>query len=194
MLTNCDILCISDICWDEHWSVEQQFMSRLSQCNRVLYIERPVSILTPFKRFGFHHAIRQVSHWIRGGVRKKSENLYVASPPPVLPLRYLDVINAINGCIYGRWIERLSYKLGFTSPILWVFEPSAARVVSRIKHSLLIYHCLDSWTGSSAWWNSNSAIEKQERRLMNMSEIVFAVSRSLTEEKSKYNWNQQRLY
>jgi hypothetical protein len=37
------IVCVSDLFWDEHWSSEQQLMSRLSKRCRVLYVERPVS-------------------------------------------------------------------------------------------------------------------------------------------------------
>ena len=44
-----DIVCVSSLDWDAHWTSKQQIMHRLAATNRILYIEEPATMLAPLK-------------------------------------------------------------------------------------------------------------------------------------------------
>ena len=91
--------------WDEHWSSEQQIMSRLAERCRVIYVERPVSILSSLTGVSDASIWRQWLSWLRGGLRQEGPNLTIVSPPPVLPLRYNAIVNRINAWLPGKFGE-----------------------------------------------------------------------------------------
>jgi hypothetical protein len=49
VLRGVDIVCVSSLDWDAHWTSKQQIMHRLAATNRVLYVEEPVTMLAPIK-------------------------------------------------------------------------------------------------------------------------------------------------
>ncbi len=189
MLAGHDIICISDLTWDAHWGTEQQFMSRLSRSNRVLFINEPKTRLTPFKNLGSKSPGGSEVRSGKRGVEERETRLYLASLPPVWPLRFSRLSNLRNTRRYVGFIKRWARELDFRSPILWIYEPSACGVSRYIDHSLLIYHCLDCWTGHKDWWNSDRAIERNENKLVAESDVVITVSRSLQERKVRLNPN-----
>lgn len=189
MLQNKDIICISDLAWDSHWSTEQQFMSRLCKANRVLYINQPNTWLTPMKkRFSMSAETTKKSSWVKNQ-EKRQDQLYIVSLPPVLPFRYSRLANVWNTRQYVRHIKRWVRELDLRSPILWIYEPSAYNVPKFVDHSLVIYHCLDCWTGHDDWWNSDKNIVRCEKHLVIQSDLVITVSESLYNEKLRLNAN-----
>jgi glycosyltransferase involved in cell wall biosynthesis len=179
------IVCISDLFWDEHWSSEQQLMSRFSEIWPVLYVERPVSVLSFFTSISDASVGRQFLRWLKGGTRTEGKNLHVLTPPPFLPFRYNPFINKINQRIRIASIKRAMKRIGIERPILWIYEPDAAESIGNLDDKLSIYHCADDWTASRQWWNSVKHVIAYEQSLINKATIVFAISRKLFEDKQK---------
>ena len=177
------IICISDLFWDEHWSSEQQLMSRLAKQWRVLYVERPVSVFSFFTGISDASVARQFLRWLRGGLRAEGDNLFVLTPPPFLPFRYYPIINTINQFVRTWSIKRAMKKLSLIHPLLWIYEPDAAYSVGRLDEVLSIYHCADDWTASHQWWNSTNQVRVLEEKLLRKATVVFATSRTLYEQK-----------
>jgi len=189
MLANRDIICISDLSWDAHWSTEQQFMSRLCKSNRVLYVNQPITWLTPMKGLFSTRAVTSKKPSNLKNPERRYDRLYVASLPPLLPFRYSRLANVWNTGQYVRHIKRWARELDLRSPILWIYEPSAYNIPKFIDHSFVIYHCLDCWTGHDDWWNSDNNIARCEKQLVIQSDLVITVSESLYHDKARLNPN-----
>jgi glycosyltransferase involved in cell wall biosynthesis len=177
------ILCISDLFWDEHWSSEQQLMSRFADSCRVLYVERPVSLFSFFTGVADASVSRQFRRWASGGLRQEGRNLYVLTPPPCLPFRYSPVINRINQAIRLGSIKRAMERLDICKPVLWIYEPDAGAAVGKFDEVLSIYHCADDWSASRQWWNPAKRVITREKDLIKKASVVFVTSRKLFDDK-----------
>ena len=139
-LENEDIVCISSVDWEPLWTRKQQVMSRLPRSNRILYVEPPISLLSPFK---------DPACWVkwkmwRQGLRKLNENIWLLSPPVSLPLGNIyPVINRINQWFIARSVRKAMRKLGFQQPILWTYLHNSAHLVGRLGEKLVVYDCVD---------------------------------------------------
>jgi glycosyltransferase involved in cell wall biosynthesis len=173
------IVCLSDLFWDEHWSSEQQIMSRLAEKCRVLYVERPVSILSSLTGVSDSSVVRQWLRWLRGGVRQESANLTLLSPAPVLPLRYNRVVNKINSWLLRRSVKRALRKGGFEAPVLWIYSPDAGRLVGTLGESYSVYYCADDWAASKQWWNDGHLVRARETELAAKVDLVVGTSTNI---------------
>ena len=80
-----------------------------------------------------------------GGLRRELPGLSVLSPPSV-PLPTLPFARALNAQLYARSIDRALASLGHREPpILWVYTPTVARYLPRLRRGALVYHCVDRW-------------------------------------------------
>jgi len=181
------IVCVSDLFWDEHWSSEQQLMSRLSKRCRVLYVERPVSPFSFFTKSSDAPTGRQIWRWLKGGIRAESSTLTILAPPPVLPFRFVRFVNAINEWIRLRSIKRALKKFGGRTPVLWIYAPEAGRLVGKSGESLSIYYCADDWAEWCQWWNRASDIRARENELGAKVNLVVGTSTKIVK-----RWNQTR--
>ena len=181
------IICVSDLFWDEHWSSEQQLMSRFAKRCRVLYVERPVSLLSFLTGASDSSIAHQLWRWLRGGIRVEGTNLFILTPPPFFPLRYHPVINRINQWIRLGSIGRATAKLGMKSPILWIYEPDAYPLVGKLNEVLSLYYCADDWSTSNQWWNRGEDIRRLETRLAASVDIVIGTSTRIAEKWTPIN-------
>jgi hypothetical protein len=178
---NPPIVCVSDLFWDEHWSSEQQLMSRLAADRQVLYVERPVSLLSFFTGCSDGSIGRQFWRWLRGGLRKERENLAILTPPPFLPLRYNRVVNKLNQWIRVLSIRRAMKRLNFEDPILWIYEPDAGGMVGALGEVFSLYYCADDWGASEQWWNNVDEIRARETELASKVDLVVGTATRIVE-------------
>jgi glycosyltransferase involved in cell wall biosynthesis len=179
------IVCVSDLQWDEHWSSEQQLMSRLADRCRVLYVERPVSLFSFFTGSSDASVGRQFWRSLKGKVRHESNTLAILTTAPVFPFRYVRIINKINEFIRLRSIRRAMTKLGVRNPVLWIYAPDAGRVVGKLEESVSLYYCADDWAASDQWWNRASDIRNRERELASSVDLVVGTSNKIV-----HKWTQ----
>ena len=78
---------------------------------------------------GGEHEVRAIA---RGTVRHVGRGLYVADPPPALPLRFERPFTVANQTLRGSFVARAARGLGFERPLLWIHDIDAARVVKRL--------------------------------------------------------------
>lgn len=170
------VVCLSDLNWDEHWSSEQQIMSRLSERCPVLYVERPVSILSFFTGVSDTSVLRQWTRWLGGGLRRERPNLTIVTPSPVLPFRYNRFVNRINMWLLRRSVKHAMKKAGIKSFALWVYSPDAGSVVGTLGESYSLYYCADDWAASGQWWNSSHNVRARERELASKADLIIGTS------------------
>ncbi|HXK32483.1 MAG TPA: glycosyltransferase [Dehalococcoidia bacterium] len=187
MIEGRDIVCMSFVVWDEHWGTPQQLMSRFAARNRVLYVEPPVSALSFFTGIRSPGAVwRQVRRWL-AGPRRLGGNLWVASPPPVLPLRSNVVVNRINAAIMRAWLARQATRLGFRDPVYWNAQPGMPGIARAVRPALTVYHCVDDFTAMPHWWNQARALASRERESCREAGVVICTARRLAETRRRYH-------
>jgi glycosyltransferase involved in cell wall biosynthesis len=179
------IVCVSDLFWDEHWCSEQQLMSRLAKRGRVLYVERPVSLFSFFTKSSDAPVGRQMLRWLIGGIRHESSTLTILTPPPVLPLRYVGIVNVVNEWVRLRSIKRALKRLGAKRPVLWIYSPDAGRLVGKAGEALSLYYCADDWAAWGQWWNSACAVRARENELGAKVDLIVGTSTTIVK-----RWNE----
>jgi glycosyltransferase involved in cell wall biosynthesis len=160
-------------------------MSRLADRCRVLYVERPVSLFSFLTGSSDTSVGRQFSRSLKEEVRHKSNTLAILTTYPVLPLRYIRIVNKINEFIRLRSIRRAMRKLGVGNSVLWVYAPDAGRIVGKLGESASMYYCADDWAASDQWWNRASDIRERESELASKVDLIVGTSNKIV-----HKWTQ----
>ncbi|MBL7199910.1 MAG: glycosyltransferase [Anaerolineae bacterium] len=185
------ILCFSSTDWDGIWGSRQQVMLRFARRGySVLFVERPAGpehlLRYPDLRW------RKLRRW-REGLRSVAGNLWIASLPLLLPGRYYSsAINRINQRLTIRWSSRYVSKLGFSSPILWLYNPEQGQLIGQFGERLSVYHCIDEFAAGTAG-RKRRVISALEAELLCRADIVFANSSLTYENKRLFNEHTYRI-
>lgn len=189
MIRDRDIVCMSFVTWDDHWSTSQQQMSRLARHNRIFFVDQPISPASYFTGIRRRDAVaRQFRRW-RQGYREVAKNVYAGSPPPILPLRNLKVVNLINAMILRRWLARQVRQLRLRDAIYWNFQPTLPGLGEAVAPSLSVYHCVDDFSGVPHWWNMSASVRAREAAACREADVVICTGRMLVEERRRFNPN-----
>ena len=181
MINGYDIICISTSDWKRPWGSRQQIMTRLSDKNRVLFVEYQASFLHLFKY------PKLFFRMFNAGMRKIKEDLIVYRPFLNLPFRYYSArINRLNQKFLLFQLRRLVKKLKFTNVILWIFEPTSCLLVGKFKEKISIYHCADSFVNEKKSLLRQKCIKSMEENLCDKCDVIFVSSQELLLEKSVF--------
>lgn len=178
MLRNQEILCLSNTHWECHPGCMQEIMSRLARTNKILYVNRPLTLVSPFSGNEEISGLRQI---VEAALRpyERKGNLCVATPPMILPLRYLRISETINSKILSLWLEKTVHRVKIRPSIVWTYLPESLRIVKRISRRLSLYHSVDDHSAANFWWNSQKTIRTREIELLKDVDLVIATSRNL---------------
>jgi len=158
-------------------------MSRLSENNRVLYIEAQLSILHILKN-GLG-GLKRIKQWLKG-LRSEGRGLYLYTPIPLLPFgNYFIFINHLNQLILGAILRRLARRLGFRKPLLWVYCINSAPLLKRMSEKLSIYYCIDDFPSEINIAKRMASMLFLENYALRKADIVFACTRTLAEQRKK---------
>jgi len=138
MLAGQDIIIISAVPFEDHWTSKQEISRVLAMKNRVLYVS---GIPRPYK----HDELVRAK--LGGSLREALPSLFVFTPPAArIPLDYtFKTFSNILQSITSRSVKRATTKLGFTKPIIWAFDFRARPYIGLFDEILSIYHCVDNW-------------------------------------------------
>lgn len=177
-----DIVCISSVDWEPIWTRKQQIMSRLDPSNRILYVEPPGTLISPFKDSSFWRKWRPWG-WFAGRPRP---NIYLFHPPVVIPFGNLySVVARVNQYWLAFWIRRAIRALGMRRPILWTYLPGTATLARLIEHKLLVYDCVDEH-GAYKGLVRETTVWALEKELLRLSDITFVTAPGLYERRKEY--------
>ena len=165
------------------WHNTQQVGVRLSDRNRVLFVERPLSV------FGLVKVPSYIWNLIRG-IRRKGPNLFVILPPKLLPSKTnLGLIGRINMFPVLALVRMAKRKIGLSNPILWVYDPEYVRLLGKLGERLSVYSCVDEISSFPQYRKKKKEIVEEEIRLIEKVDIVFCTSNTLAERKKRFNPN-----
>lgn len=182
-LENENIVCISSVDWDPLWTRKQQVMSRLPDTNTILYVEPPITLLSPFKDSGMW---AKWGSWFKG-IRKLNENIYLYSPPVILPFgNKYRLINRLNQWWISLFLQRVLRTLNLHNPIIWTYMPNTADLAWKLgQRKLLIYDCVDEHSEYTGLIDKTVMID-MENDLMSDCDIVFVTAEGLYRSKKDY--------
>jgi len=196
MITGHDILYISSIEWDFLWQSHQEIVRRLAAAgNRVLYIEN-TGVRSPGLKDTKRVASR-LSRWLKslrsGGVRHVAENIFVYSPL-VLPPFGRTWQRLLNRHVFLRQLRGIVRTLGMKDCLIWTYLPTDTAVEIIRAHSnqrsLVIYYSVADF---SYLTSNGKRLEKSEKELVGLSDLVFATCSELATRLSR-NGNSAHLF
>jgi len=195
MIVNESIICMPLTTWDSDLpNTLVQLMQIISKDNTVLFVDYQYSIKDlikinstkrkpPVKRvLGFEKRLRKVT-------TKKGGEIYVLTPPPVLPINrvknkrlYMALIQ-INGFIIKGTIKRAAKTIGIKNPIVINgYNPFAGLpLAGSFNEFLNVYYCYDEIKGDKFYNLYGPAIEEL---YMKKTDAIIATSDALKSSKS----------
>lgn len=191
MIKDKDIVCVSWLDWDCIPLVMHHMMKRLSENNRVLWVDPPFPLTSFISRplSIFSHATK-VKKWLKG-VQKVSDNFWVYYPPPLL-LFYgrMQLNDRFSQILLAGVLKKLLAGLHFSSPIMWLYHPYAILPAGEFNEKLVCYDCNDD-IGSffCRLPYHRKRLSELEKNLLQTADVVFTTSKSLFQNKKVHNDN-----
>jgi glycosyltransferase involved in cell wall biosynthesis len=200
MIRNESILCMPLTTWDSEFpNTLVQLMQELSKENKILFVDYEYTFkdllhgingggLVPIKRvLGINARLRKLK-------TKYDSEIYVLTPPPVLPFNWIKWENPyrwflqINSSIIRRTIQDALFTLNMESPILINgYNPFfGLHLTQSFNESLNIYFCYDEIKGDSFYSLHGPSVEQDYIR---KSDGVIVTSEALYESKNNLHHN-----
>jgi glycosyltransferase involved in cell wall biosynthesis len=184
MLKGASIVCFAHDYHSDPTS-KTHLMRLLAADNRVLWVNsvgmrRPTATARDFRR---------LAGKLRAGLRPPvlaTHNLVVANPL-VLPAPGWVLADRLNAELLAAWVRRLCRRFGLSRPILWTFLPNVHRLCGRLGEELVVYHCVDEYTGFAGV--AREALARMEQALVARADLVLASSALLADERRRLNPN-----
>ena len=186
-----DLLCFSSTDWHGNWGSRQQVMMRLArQGYRVIFVERLAGLEHFWKYPGLGQ--RRWRRW-REGPREVEDDLWLLSPPPLLPGRYYFTSVAwANSNIVRLWLKPYLHQLMIDRPILWLYLPEHAPLIGHFAERMSVYHCIDELSAGT-YGRKCRTIMALESMLLSRVDIVLANSSLTFQNKRHFNPNTYHL-
>jgi glycosyltransferase involved in cell wall biosynthesis len=182
VLTGRDIICLSTQDWSGLWTRKHRFMKMFAEAgNRVMYIETPVHLL------GLDVLPHEPSRFFRflKGPRRIQERLHIATLPILLPMFQMShTINSLNQILIAAMLQRWIRELGFVKPLLWIYTPFSAALISKIDHSGVVYDCVDEFRAAQGLVRS-TVIGSMEDDLLRKATATIVTHENLLPHRSK---------
>jgi len=182
-----DIIMIAAEPW-EHctWRRRHHVAWNLAKENKVLFLEPPLTIIQPFTEINlsWKHLLNL------GKLKYQGRKLYSFSPlrkfPLSMPFSRIIDYDKINRKDVMRQVRNVINKLGFISPILWVYYRSYQYdYYGAFGEKLVVADWYDKFTAPSGYDMTDEAIGEiraRENRILEKADLVFAVSEELVKD------------
>ena len=175
-----DIIYFSSRSFDESiWTATQHRAVILAGSNRVLFINPP----------SFRRIIANIISRPPFGVGVRKENgLYICDALVIFPNRF-SWARRLSRLVQLAQIRKISAKLNFDNPILWVHNTDKNSFIGKLGESLVVYTCDGELATLIKGESRRRRIEREENYLLRKSDVVFCTSKSILERKRNINPN-----
>jgi glycosyltransferase involved in cell wall biosynthesis len=182
------IVCLSSQDWRTALLTNrQQIMLRAAQQgHRVLFVETGYflgkhlwALLRRGERGSLARRLFSTEEVVPGVLLRKALN--------VLPWgsKY-RLTNAVNSSVTARLLRRLAANLP-QPVVLWVYDPSAARMIGSSGEELAVYDCVDDYTEQTTSSRKRELVATCDRIAVLRSRLVFATSTTMYERQRRLN-------
>jgi glycosyltransferase involved in cell wall biosynthesis len=175
-LENFPLIVHCHLCWDWVWQRPQQFLSRLSQRHKILFVET----VGPDPQLAAPYA------WFRNADGFPNITILRIQFPS---WQWAD----------GEFVDRERRRLvqlalqsdrlagQFESPVQWFYDPMAVTAFGgHMNEIATVYDCMDEL---SKFKGAPAAIVEREQQLLALADVVFTGGRKMWESKSRFNDN-----
>ncbi|MGD9679085.1 MAG: glycosyltransferase [Vulcanibacillus sp.] len=182
------MLCISAGEWAGIQHRPHHFMKRSAKTGwTVLYLEPPATIISPLKNIKM---LNRWANWVKG-LRLQEENIYLLSPPPILPFaNKFRAINKFNQWLISKTIKRAIKKINikFSSIDMYSFLPNAVDLLNLLEFDRVIYDCVDDHASFTGFIRPRT-VYKMEKELMKKANVSFATAKQLMADREGWSNN-----
>ena len=185
-LENFDIICPSWIKWDNVPIIMHYMASMLSEKNRILFVNPPISLAT----YLFHPELSKditnsIKLW-REGPRKVNSRLWVWTPPPLLlQVGFNSIMDRINHQYLKKALLKVVGELKFSDFIIWSWHPFFFSGKPGIGEKLVCFDCNDN----VPYFESPvklSRLEKIEKKFVQNADLMIVTSQALRDKFSRF--------
>lgn len=139
--------------------------------NRVIYVDPPVTYLSPLKNPSLRGQARDCFH-------RAEENIYLYKPPVILPFGNMyRMLNRANQAILGGGLKRVYRELGLEPTICWTYLPNTVDL-QLPGEATLVYDCADEHTAFPGLINKET-VAGMERELFARADVALASAAEL---------------
>jgi glycosyltransferase involved in cell wall biosynthesis len=168
--------------WDGLWIIQQPIACEIAREERVLYVERFVSVFTVVR---YPRLWWRLFAWLRGA-RRVAARLRVLAPLPLFHLGHrVPWLFRLEFAVQRWWIRWWARDDGSDQRILWMDNPLYECAVGRMGERLAIYHVADEITAFPTSHPRTS--EALERSMLSGVDLVFAAAQRLADDKRRWN-------
>jgi len=181
------IVTLSTQDWQDLWTRKQRFMLQFAkQGNRVLYVETQYHWVTYIRRFP--HQWRRIYLWLLGP-RQVSPNLYVYTPPLLLPaFQIFPWLAAVNNFALAFFLKAAMKQAAIESPILWLYSHFNHSLIKKLGCKKALYECVDEFSGAKGLIRGDVAAGLEAETLKSV-DLAIVTAPSLKLSKQNYNRN-----
>ncbi len=171
------IVCLSTQDYGDLWTRKQRFMNMFADDgHRVIYVESQWHVLTFVKRFS-GQLTRPFRFLLKP--RKVKDNLFVATPPLLLPFHQMATpIALINNLILGLWLRWTTRRLGIKDSLVYSYVPYSHLAIRILGSKKVLYEKVDDLAAAKGLVR-RATVESLEKRLLNMSQLVIVTATKL---------------
>jgi glycosyltransferase involved in cell wall biosynthesis len=175
-----NILCLAAASWAGMWARAQQFMSIYAAGgNRIMYVDPPITYLSPFKNPALRGAPR--NSW-----QPRGENIYIYSPPVILPFGNLyRGINRFNQRIIAAGLVKACAAVAFKPTICWTYLPNTVDL-NLPDGVALVYDCADEHTAFPGLISKETVLQ-MEKELFARADVSLVSARELYQRKKDFS-------
>lgn len=143
-MANFDLVIISADEWSGIQRLRHRVADFFSKNHRVLFVENPrLSVLSVFRD------PKRLRHMLRNKSITKDRNVYVYTPPLVLPFAEIfPVIDRLNNLILMFFLKKILNHYRFNKTVIWYFYYNHGTIVGKFNELLSIYTAHDVWEES----------------------------------------------
>lgn len=160
-----DFICFSHLRWDFVFQRPQHLFTRISETNRVFYIEEPI----------FENIEQGYLNVLTKG------NIFIITP-------YLPQSNSYrkNNSYLNSLLKDFFVVHNINQYLFWYYTPMALNYSRDFNPKVVIYDCMDEL---SKFIGAPKGLLKNEKKLFASADVVFTGGRSLYEHKKKKHRN-----
>lgn len=178
-----DIVCVSSLDWDAHWTSKQQIMHRLAATNRILYVEEPVTMLAPLKVTALWWRWRA----LLPRLRQVEPGLWTLTPPPLVPFGNVrPSVNRLNQWWLAQYVRWAVRRLGLRDYLLWTYLPTSVALVDRLDPAALVYHCVDEHSAFPGFVDPD-VVRAYDDALTRRADLVITTAENLRASRAALN-------
>ncbi|WP_265523733.1 glycosyltransferase family 4 protein [Oerskovia flava] len=182
-----DLVVVSLEAWDDVWRRNQYLVAELARADpglRVLFVEPAADPLHQLSR----RAVPRPGRGLRpleagtGSVEGVAAGqVWLYQPTKVLPRR----IDRRADDRLAAQVRRAVHRRGFRAPVLWINDPSAARLLERTRWPSL-YDVTDDWLAAQRGTEEKRRLAKDESVLLTRADEVVVCSPDLVRSKGAH--------